>query len=176
MQEASPLTPDPPGPGLRWAVPDDAVALARLDATCFAVRPYPSSLIRAHIERGSPCPVATGRDGLGIVAFAMVDIHRVTGDGLMLTLDVEPTHRRRGLGTALLGVCAREVVRAGGTTVVLTTASRNAPARALYDRLGFRPEGVIEGYYGDDDAVVMVHLEAAALAGLAPEGPPRRAL
>ncbi len=166
------MTHDWSGFDFRWAALGDAGALARLDAVCFTVRPYPAALIRAHIDRGSPCPVVTAGSGQDVVAFAMEDLHPVTGDGLMLTLDVEPALRRRGLGTALLGVCAREVVRAGGSAVVLTTASRNAAARALYERLGFRAEGVIEGYYGDDDAVVMVHLDAAALAALAPEGAP----
>jgi ribosomal-protein-alanine N-acetyltransferase len=157
----------PPDIRYREATVADAPALARMDAECFPHHPYPERLMRDIVERGAFCPVAEMDGGLG--AFAMVDVHPRTGDGLLITLDVGTLWRRRGLGTALVGLCAREVARAGGSLIVLTTALGNAPARALYVKLGFRDAGVIEGYYGNDDALVMVHEDAAALAALAPD-------
>jgi len=159
----------PPGFSYREATVADAAALARMDADCFPHHPYPDRLMREIVARGAFCPVAE-RDGeLG--GFAMLDVHPRTGDGLLITLDVGGPWRRRGLGAALVGLCARRVARGGGSLIVLTTALGNAPARALYGALGFRDAGVIEGYYGNDDALVMVHADAAALATLAPDVP-----
>jgi len=151
----------------REATSADAASLARMDAECFPLHPYDERLMREIIARGALCPVAE-RDG-ELAAFAMLDVHPSKGDGLLITLDVGGRWRRRGLGTALLGLCAREVARAGGSMMVLTTALGNAPALALYRKLGFTDAGVIEGYYGHDDALVMLHEDAAAMASLAPD-------
>jgi len=152
----------------RDATDADAPALADLDRQCFPARPYPERLIGGHVARGAPCYVAEGARDRALVGFAMVDLHPETGDGLLLTIDVVPAMRRRGLGTALLGLCARSVVARGGEIMVLTAGSRNSAALALYAKVGFEEAGAIEGYYDDDDAVVMLHRRVAELAARAP--------
>jgi GNAT superfamily N-acetyltransferase len=53
-------------------------------------------------------------------------------------LVVSPAVHRRGVGAALV----RAVLdRAGGRPAVVATGRANAPARALYERLGFVPTG-----------------------------------
>jgi ribosomal protein S18 acetylase RimI-like enzyme len=47
--------------------------------------------------------------------------------------------RRRGIAAHVLGLLQRDAA-AGGLAVTLTVRSDNAPARAVYDRLGFQPE------------------------------------
>jgi ribosomal protein S18 acetylase RimI-like enzyme len=54
---------------------------------------------------------------------------------LIARLFVAPSAFRRGVGTALV---RRALERAGGRRVRVGTAARNAPALALYERLGFR--------------------------------------
>ena len=152
----------------RDATGEDSPRLAHLDQVCFPARPYPERLIGDHIARGAPCHVAEGDCDRTLAGFAMVDLHPETGDGLLLTIDVVPAMRRRGLGTALLGLCARSVVARGGEIMVLTAGSRNAVARALYAKVGFEEAGAIEGYYEDDDAIVMLHRRVAELAARAP--------
>lgn len=71
----------------------------------------------------------------------------------ILNLAVEPEWRRRGVGTALLNAL-------GGSakgTVFLEVAEPNAPAVALYQKLGWRRAGLRPGYYnhGTVNAVVM---------------------
>jgi len=160
------------GPVFRDATREDAPALAHLDRLCFPARPYPERLIGDHVSRGAPCHVAEGGRDRELWGFAMVDLHPETGDGLLLTIDVVPAMRRRGLGTALLGLCARSVVARGGEIMVLTAGSRNETAQALYAKVGFEEAGAIEGYYEDDDAIVMLHRHVAELAARAPQAPP----
>jgi ribosomal protein S18 acetylase RimI-like enzyme len=156
------------GLAFRDATVEDAASLAALDEVCFPARPYPEGMIAKHIGRGAPCQLAErARDG-ALAGFVMVDLHPQTGDGLLLTIDVGPDWRRRGLGTALLGLTGRAVEGAGGEVVVLTVGSRNGPARALYASVAFEEAGEIGGYYGDDDAIIMLHRDAAALAARAP--------
>jgi ribosomal protein S18 acetylase RimI-like enzyme len=61
------------------------------------------------------------------------------GEALLIArLVVDPGATRRGVGTALV---QRAVELAGGRVVRVGTAAANAPALALYERLGFRRVG-----------------------------------
>lgn len=51
-------------------------------------------------------------------------------------LEVSEDHRRRGIGRDLLRAFMAAGVKAGATTMFLTTNEANAPARSLYDSLG----------------------------------------
>lgn len=53
-------------------------------------------------------------------------------------LVVDPDHARRGVGRALVVEVLR---RAGGTPVHVSTGRDNAPARRLYERVGFQRVG-----------------------------------
>ncbi|MCS7216855.1 MAG: ribosomal protein S18-alanine N-acetyltransferase [Candidatus Bipolaricaulota bacterium] len=70
-------------------------------------------------------------------------------------LAVAPAHRRRGVGSALLG----ELFRAarGARRVRLEVRASNRTAQAFYKKHGFREEAVLPGYYADgEDGLLMV--------------------
>ncbi len=73
----------------------------------------------------------------------------------VMNVAVDPDHRRRGLGRALLEHLLGEV----GEDAALTLEVRrtNASAMRLYERLGFRAAGIRRRYYQDngEDALVM---------------------
>jgi len=53
------------------------------------------------------------------------------------SVEVDPRHRRRGLGTMItLGICAEAVAR-GADEILLQVETENEPARTLYERCGF---------------------------------------
>lgn len=52
-------------------------------------------------------------------------------------LDVADAHRNKGFGTALVEAFLNEGRKLGAFKAFLTTGTQNAPARALYERLGF---------------------------------------
>lgn len=98
------------------------------------------------------------RDERGrVLAFHNYWLVAVSGEVHVLSIATHPDHRRRGLGGQLL-VHALAAGRAIGTTLAtLEVRKGNAPAIALYERLGFRTVHVRSRYYadGDEDALVM---------------------
>lgn len=150
------------------ATMDEVPELARLDALCFHQHSYPPALFARFISLDLPCIVARDAASGELAGFAMAMTEPEEGTGLLVTLDVVPEQRRRGLGTALVVRCARALLERGPHPLALwlTVASRNHAARAFYDSLRFREVDRMEGYYGDDDAIVMLHLDPEELAGL----------
>jgi RimJ/RimL family protein N-acetyltransferase len=77
--------------------------------------------------------------------------------GLMVAAD----HRRRGIGTALLDAAVAWAREANVRKLELHVFPHNEPALALYERYGFRTEGVRSGHYrrGERflDAVLMAY-------------------
>jgi len=63
--------------------------------------------------------------------------------GMML---VDPAHRRRGVGTALMEVALDHLRERGVATVKLDATPMGRP---VYERLGFEPESVLERWQGE---------------------------
>jgi ribosomal-protein-alanine N-acetyltransferase len=87
-------------------------------------------------------------------------------EGEILTLAVDPEHRRRGHGAQLLSAALADMAMTGIKRVVLEVAEDNAAARALYETHGFAVAGRRPRYYArrDDarmDAIVMIQVFAA---------------
>jgi ribosomal protein S18 acetylase RimI-like enzyme len=58
--------------------------------------------------------------------------------GVLHDIVVDPAHRGRGVGRALLDATLAELKARGAPRVVLSTAERNEPAQRLFARAGFR--------------------------------------
>jgi ribosomal-protein-alanine N-acetyltransferase len=84
------------------------------------------------------------------------------------SLAVEFDWRRRGLARRLLVHVFREAVRDGARSATLEVRRSNDAAIALYDRLGFRVEGVRRDYYQEprEDALVLWNRSLAHVEGL----------
>lgn len=152
---------------LREANLEDVPQLARLDRICFPDYAYPSELFVRFLELGLPCVIAEEPKGRGVLGFAMVMPEEDEGTAALVTLDVAPEARRRGLGTTMVVWCVQRLLdeHPGTRLLWLTVASRNEGARAFYRMLGFEEIDRVHDYYGEDDAVVMVHMALPELAG-----------
>ena len=80
-------------------------------------------------------------------------------EGHIITLDVHPDTRRRGIGTQLAERAVERLRTQGAARVTLEVAVSNESARNLYQRMGFRDVEIIEDYYrtehGFEDAYFM---------------------
>ncbi len=158
--------PQPEVPTFRDATLYDVPQLALLDLICFPDHAFPSETIQRFIELGQPCVVVEGPATEGVIAFAMLMPEPEEGTGALMTIDVDPDHRHQGLGTQLVLWCAEHLLgmEVPMWLIWLTVATRNEGARAFYQTLGFCEVDTIEGYYKDDDAIVMVHNDLEDLA------------
>lgn len=81
------------------------------------------------------------------------------GDAELITVAVVPEARRKGVGAVLVAAAAAMAQARGAASIHLEVAEDNAPARALYARLGYAEVGRRRGYYarpgGFADALVM---------------------
>jgi len=113
-------------------------------------------LARGHAEGRDRAILLVVRDG---AAIAMIRIEREAPADLfgIYSLWVAPDHRRRGLATRLMDEAERWAVSAGGRRVVLFVVVAAAPARALYEARGYRPNGRVDS--DRDDGIVEIGLE-----------------
>lgn len=120
----------------------DCAALAALHASVFA-QGWSESDFRKFLADPAVYGFAAG--GLKPTGFILC---RVTADEAeVLTLGVAAAHRGRGIGRALLALAMAEAARRGARQMFLEVGEDNAPARALYESLGFLGVGRREQYY-----------------------------
>lgn len=96
-----------------------------------------------------------GSSDIGMAIFRVV-----ADEAELLTIAVDPVHRRRGAARLLLGAVADRVRGEGAGTLILEVGADNPGARALYDQHGFRAAGRRADYYARGgrpavDAIVM---------------------
>ncbi len=125
--------------------PRDAVALARLHSEDFS-RPWSAqefeTLLAQPVNFGfkAIAPAAKAPDGFVLARL-------VAGEAEILTVAVARSARRRGIGRLLMDAVLRVLHAQRAEALFLEVDETNAPALALYRRLGFREVGRREGYY-----------------------------
>jgi ribosomal protein S18 acetylase RimI-like enzyme len=62
---------------------------------------------------------------------------RISGERVINTVVVDPTHRSKGLGAAITSAATAEIFRRGSTRAHLGVRIDNAPAIRVYEKLGF---------------------------------------
>jgi len=162
-------------PILRSARPRDLERLWRLDQLCFERGiAYSRRALRRFLEMArTECVVAErGRELRGF-ALGYPD---PPDQAHVVTLDVHPSFRRRGLGRLLIESLLERFTAAGADRAVLEVDVRNGGAIAFYRVLGFRESGRLASYYGPGlDAFEMVKAPGAVTTSRAPDSPSRRA-
>jgi ribosomal protein S18 acetylase RimI-like enzyme len=84
----------------------------------------------------------------------------------IVSLWVRPEARGRGISSALLRHLATLALELGRPDLRLDVDESNAPARALYERLGFRPTGARDPREGRSTAWVEYAIDAEQLTGI----------
>ena len=129
---------------------DDLQAVVVLEAAN-APAPWSEGVFRDELAAENRIYLAADEDG--VVGFAGVML--VADEAHVTNLLVGSAWRREGIGFELMRSLIEAAVEAGARHLTLEVRSRNEAARALYARLGLAPVGVRQGYYGDDDALIL---------------------
>jgi len=139
---------------LRPYEPHDFAALHRLDQACFpAGISYSKTTLRYFLTISSAdCIVAA--DGKQIAGFILTEENPPLAH--VITLDVAETHRRHGVGSALLAESEKNLTLRGVRSILLETAIENEAGVAFWKRHGYRIEAILKRYYpGKLDAYEM---------------------
>lgn len=153
----------PPATPLRvsllWATPDRAAAIADVHRALFP-EPWDIAAIVSLLERpGATSLIAEAGEPRALAGFVIGQI--AADEAEVISIGVAPAAQRRGIARQLLEGLIRAAKRAEAKRLYLEVAEDNAPALALYRRLGFAETGRRKGYYtrrapaSAADAVVM---------------------
>ncbi|WP_026508352.1 bifunctional tRNA (adenosine(37)-N6)-threonylcarbamoyltransferase complex dimerization subunit type 1 TsaB/ribosomal protein alanine acetyltransferase RimI [Butyrivibrio sp. MC2013] len=83
-------------------------------------------------------------------------LQNISGDGEITNVSVAASSRGEGIAYKMLKQLLERGKGIGAERFTLEVRSANAPARALYEKLGFKSEGTRPGFYADpaDDAEI----------------------
>jgi ribosomal-protein-alanine acetyltransferase len=137
---------------IRRAEESDALGIYAVERACFH-DPYPSEvlsdLVKAHQDR-----FFVASDHGKIVGYAVASAN--ARQGHVVSMAVDPHHRRGRIGTALLSAVTAKLAEEGIERIQLEVRRGNAAAIAFYGRMGYRAFSEIRHYYSDgEDALVL---------------------
>ena len=135
----------------------DPQPFAAVEALAFPVPWRASSFLKGPSYRGWSLK-------LGERTLAFLYVQKVLDEAEIIRIAVVPEWRRRGLANRLWEVLVRHPGGCDPARVFLEVAAANAPARAFYERLGFRVSGRRAGYYGPGEDALNMIWEAPAVS------------
>jgi ribosomal protein S18 acetylase RimI-like enzyme len=126
--------------------------------------PVEAGSVEAGLAEGGPAEGGRMGDGAGHRAgFVQIGrVHRLDRYGYAGICLAAPA-RGRGLGFAAMRQLMAEAAAMGLRKLLLEVRHDNAPALALYQRLGYRDAGVLVSHYHDGDRWHDVHMLEAML-------------
>lgn len=127
--------------------------VAELETLCFS-DPWSEKSVASELENDL---------ALWLVA---VDSDRVAGyvgsqtvmdETDMMNIAVHPDYRRKGIAEELVRALVRDLQRHGSRCLTLEVRASNAPARKLYEKMGFSQIGKRPNYYRNprEDALIL---------------------
>ncbi len=126
--------------------------IAALERVCFS-DPWSEKSILSELENPLSCWLVA-MDGERLAGY--VGSQTVLGETDMMNLAVDPDYRRKGLGKELILSLIEALRQRESRCLTLEVRDSNAPARALYEGLGFQEIGRRKNYYRNpkEDALI----------------------
>lgn len=138
---------------IRLMKEEDLGAVAQLEQTVFSV-PWSEHNLRESLSRPEYLFLVSEEEGT-ITGYA--GLLMIAGEGDVTNIAVFPEHRGRGTGSALTEALLIEGRKRGMNAFTLEVRVGNQAAIHIYEKLGFRSEGVRKGFYEKpkEDALIM---------------------
>lgn len=127
---------------------------AEIERLCFS-DPWSEKMLAEHLA--NPCSLTLAAvDGVGRL-LGYVGLLAVVDEGYITNVAVRPDCRRQGVASSLLQALEARGRARNLTFLTLEARQSNAPARALYEKLGYVQAGLRRNYYENprEDAVIM---------------------
>ncbi|WP_340819654.1 ribosomal protein S18-alanine N-acetyltransferase [Methanolobus sp. WCC4] len=136
---------------IRRAMEADIPEVVEVENCSFAV-PWPDFLFKAHLP--NPGFVVYEKEDR-ILGYAIVSSSEDRGKAHLQSIAVHRDYRRQGIASELLEWCIDLALLYGFNSMILEVREKNMDARLFYASNGFAVTGKVEGYYMDDNAIVM---------------------
>jgi ribosomal-protein-alanine N-acetyltransferase len=130
--------------------------LCELDALCFP-EPinYPYGVMKGFLKQEGAL-LLRERYEEKVVGFCLGNWR----SGQIITIDVHPKCRRKGIGRRLLSETLRILREKGCRRIYSNVALNNVPSLQLHIRHGFKINRIVPNYYADGTAAYLLTLEA----------------
>lgn len=129
----------------------DLETIFQLDEVCFAEEfRFDRGSMREFAEERNAIVRVAETESRGIVGFVIVHVEQIASErrAYVVTLDVAPEYRRRGLAQRLMKEVETRAIAAGVRWIQLHVFTGNAEAIRFYEGLGYERIRVRRGYYG----------------------------
>ncbi|WP_292470078.1 ribosomal protein S18-alanine N-acetyltransferase [Methanolobus sp.] len=135
---------------IRRALESDISEIVDIENCSFQV-PWPDFLFKAHLSNPGFLVYEEGQ----IRGYAIVSSSEDRQKAHLQSIAVHSDSRRQGIARKLLEWCIDLAKVHGFNEMMLEVREKNMDARSFYSDNGFTVEGKIDGYYLDDNAIVM---------------------
>ena len=119
--------------------------VAALEKACFSL-PWSEKSLRSELDNPLSFWLVM-LDGESVAGY--VGSQTVLGESDMMNLAVAEPYRRQGIGEALVLALVEGLRERGSHCLTLEVRASNAPAKGLYEKLGFVSVGRRPNYYSD---------------------------
>ena len=119
------------------------VQIAELEKICFS-DPWSENSIAYELTSRLSFWLVAVEDGK-VVGY--IGSQSVLGEADMMNVAVHPDHRRKGIAEALVNALSQDLKQRDNVCLTLEVRVSNAPAIALYEKLGFTQVGLRKNYY-----------------------------
>ena len=133
--------------------PEHASQVAELEKLCFS-DPWSEKSVASELENELALWLVA-LEGETLAGY--VGSQTVMGETDMMNIAVTPGFRRQGIARELIQALIRELKEWESHSLTLEVRASNAPARGLYESLGFAQAGRRPGYYRNpkEDALIL---------------------
>lgn len=134
---------------VRQARGTDISALLAIENACFSADRISRRSFRRFLDSpGASCLVAETADGEA-AGYALLLFRTGTAMARLYSFAILEKRRGQGIAAMLLAAAERDAYARDRIVVRLEVREDNAPARALYERFGYRVHGRVGDYYAD---------------------------
>ena len=128
-------------------------AVAALEKICFS-DPWSENSVASELKNKLALWLVAEENG---AVAGYIGSQTCTDESDVMNVAVHPDFRRRGIGEALVNVLVAELKAMGSHCLTLEVRASNAPAIALYEKMGFHEIGRRKNYYRNpkEDALIL---------------------
>ena len=114
--------------------------VAELERLCFSV-PWSRNMLAEELDNALSAMLVALDDQGRVAGYAGLQV--IVDEGYITNVAVRPDCRRQGVARQLLEAFLDACRQEGVEAVTVLTGEDNAPAQALYQRMGFSPSGEV---------------------------------